>query len=51
MADDFKAVFEQATGRVVRVFMSETNLESDVSIEIFLLADERTDMSSFEDDA
>jgi uncharacterized protein YbcI len=48
MKDDFIAVVEQATGRKVRVFMSETNLEADVSAEIFLLDDERTDMSSFE---
>ncbi len=48
MADDFTAVVEQATGRKVRVFLSETNLEHDVSMEIFLLADGRTDMSGFE---
>ncbi len=29
--------------------MSETHLETDVSVEIFLLADDRTDMSGFED--
>lgn len=40
---------EQATGRTVRAFLSETNLEADVSVEIFLLADDRTDMSGFED--
>ena len=48
MKDDFTAVVEQATGRVVRAFLSETNLEADVSVEIFLLADDRTDMSEFE---
>jgi uncharacterized protein YbcI len=48
MADEFKAIVEQATGRAVRAFLSETNLEADVSVEIFLLADERTDMSGFE---
>src|SRR3954451_18775947 len=51
MAADFIAVVEQATGRRVRAFMSETNLEADVSVEVFLLDDERTDMSGFEDDA
>jgi uncharacterized protein YbcI len=51
MKDDFTAVVEQATGRKVRAFLSETNLEEDVSVEFFLLADERTDMSGFEDSA
>ena len=49
MADDFTSVVEQATGRKVRVFLSETNIEQDVSVETFLLADERTDMTGFED--
>ena len=49
MADDFTCVVEQATGRKVRVFLSETNVEHDVSVETFLLADERTNMTDFED--
>ena len=49
MADDFTSVVEQATGRTVRAFLSETNIEHDVSVETFLLADERTDMTDFED--
>ena len=48
MADDFTSVVEQATGRKVRVFLSETNIDQDVSVETFLLADERTDMTDFE---
>ena len=48
MADDFTSVVEQATGRKVRVFLSETNIEQDVSVETFLLADGRTDMTDFE---
>jgi uncharacterized protein YbcI len=48
MADEFTSVVEQATGRKVRVFLSETNIEHDVSVETFLLADERTDMTGFE---
>jgi uncharacterized protein YbcI len=48
MADSFTSVVEQITGRKVRVFLSETNIEQDVSVETFLLADERTDMTSFE---
>jgi len=49
MADDFTAIVEQATGRKVRAFLSETNLENDVSVEVFLLANGRTDMSGFEE--
>jgi uncharacterized protein YbcI len=48
MADSFTSVVEQATGRRVRAFLSETNIESDLSVETFLLADERTDMTGFE---
>jgi uncharacterized protein YbcI len=50
MKEDFTAIIEQATGRKVRAFLSETNLEVDVSMEIFLLAEERTDMSGFEEE-
>jgi uncharacterized protein YbcI len=49
MADEFTSVVEQATGRKVRVFLSETNIDQDVSVETFLLADGRTDMTGFED--
>jgi uncharacterized protein YbcI len=49
MADDFTSVVEQATGRKVRVFLSETNVDLDVSVETFLQADEHTDMTDFED--
>jgi uncharacterized protein YbcI len=51
MADEFTSVVEQATGRKVRAFLSETNLEHDVSVETFLLADGRTNMTAFETDA
>ena len=49
MADSFISIVEQATGRRVRVFLSETDVDQDVSVETFLLADERTDMAAFED--
>ena len=42
MAAEFTRVVEQATGRKVRVFLSETNIEHDVSVETFLL-DKRMD--------
>jgi len=48
MADQFKSVVEQATGRSVRAFLSETDLENDIAVEIFLLADTRIDMTGFE---
>jgi uncharacterized protein YbcI len=48
MADEFKGLVERATGRVVRAFLSETNLEADVSVEFFLLGEQRTDMQGFE---
>src|SRR5215218_5756429 len=50
MADQFKSVVEQATGRRVRAFLSETDLENDIAVEIFLLAQSRTDMSDYEDE-
>jgi uncharacterized protein YbcI len=50
MADQFKAIVEQATGRRVRSFMSETDLDADISVEMFLLAEQKTDMSGFEPD-
>jgi uncharacterized protein YbcI len=48
MADEFRGIVEQATGRVVRAFLSETNLEADVAVEFFLLGEQRTDMRGFE---
>jgi uncharacterized protein YbcI len=49
MADQFKSVVEQATGRVVRTFLSETDIEGDVSVEVFLLGEARTEMGAFEE--
>jgi len=49
MADSFIGVVEQATGRRVRAFLSETDIDQDVSVETFLLAEDRTDMAGFED--
>jgi uncharacterized protein YbcI len=48
MADEFISIVERATGRTVRTFLSETNLEHDVSVETFLLGEPRTDLSEFE---
>src|SRR5688572_33378911 len=49
MADSFISIVEQATGRRVRTFLSETDVDQAVSVETFLLADDRTDMTAFED--
>lgn len=48
MADQFKEIVEQATGQTVRAFMSDTDLEARVSVEMFLLAGDREDMTAFE---
>jgi uncharacterized protein YbcI len=48
MSDDFTSIVEQATGRKVRAFLSETEIDQDISVELFLLAEERTDMTGFE---
>ncbi len=37
MAAEFTRVVEEATGRKVRVFLSETDIDHDVSVETFLL--------------
>jgi uncharacterized protein YbcI len=39
MSEQFTAVVEEATGRPVRAFMSETSLDEDVAIEVFLLGE------------
>ena len=48
MRDQFVSIVEQATGRRVRSFISDTDLEQDLSVELFILAEDRTDMSAFE---
>jgi len=48
MADDFGAVVEQATGRRVRSYISDTDLAEQVSIDVFLLGASLEDMSGFE---
>jgi uncharacterized protein YbcI len=49
MAQQFRSVVEQATGRKVKTFLSESNVDDDVAVEIFLLGDPRTDMTGFEE--
>jgi uncharacterized protein YbcI len=49
IADEFEAIVEQATGRLVRSYVSETDLAENVSVEVFLLGASREDMSGFEE--
>ena len=48
MAEQFKSIVEQATGRQVRSFFSDTDLDQDISVEVFILAGDRTSMTEFE---
>ena len=48
MADDFGAIVEQATGRRVRSYVSDTDLAEQVAIEVLLLGASLEDMSGFE---
>lgn len=49
--EEFIGVVEQATGRKVRAFLSDTDVDTDISVETFLLADGRTSMDGFEEAA
>src|SRR3954452_6417811 len=49
MADEFTSVVEQATGRKVRAFLSETDVDQDLSVEMFLLAERGTEVADVED--
>lgn len=48
MRDSFVTIVEEATGRIVRAFISDSDLAEHLSVEVFVLADEREDMRSFE---
>ena len=48
MAEQFTAIVEQATGRRVRSFFSDSDLDQDIAVEVFILAEARTDMADFE---
>jgi uncharacterized protein YbcI len=48
VADEFAAIVEQATGRRVRSYISDTDLAENVSIDVFLLGASLADMSGFE---
>jgi hypothetical protein len=48
MADQFKSIVEEATGHQVRSFFSDTDLDNDLAVEVFVLGDPLTDMARFE---
>jgi hypothetical protein len=48
MEEDFKAIVEQATGRQVQAFLSNSYLDANVSVEIFLLSGALENMQAFE---
>src|SRR5215212_10931558 len=50
MSNQFRALVEQSTGREVRSFLSETDLDNDIAVEVFLLGGPKTDMAAFEDE-
>jgi uncharacterized protein YbcI len=49
MADEFGSIVEQATGRLVRSYISDTDVAENVSVEVFLLGASLEDMSGFEE--
>lgn len=49
MAGDFRQIVEVSTGRTVTAFISDTDVEARVSVEVFLLGESKTDMESFEE--
>jgi hypothetical protein len=50
MEEDFKAIVEQATGQQVQAFLSNSYLDANVSVEIFLLSGALENMQAFEVD-
>ena len=49
--EEFRSIVEQATGHQVRSFVSDTDLQQNISIEVFILAGAMEDMASFEHSA
>lgn len=50
MAEDFKEIVTHATGRQVRSFISDTDLQQAIAIEVFVLGPVMEDMTQFEGD-
>jgi uncharacterized protein YbcI len=48
MSQEFTAIVEQVTGQQVETFVSDTSLENDTSVEVFVLAGALEDMRAFE---
>lgn len=50
MAEDFRQIVEQATGRKVVAFISDTDVKAALAVELFILGDGKTDMDAFEEE-
>lgn len=48
IADQFKEIVQAATGRVVRSFLSDTDLHEQLAVETFVLGNAVEDMDAFE---
>lgn len=51
MEEDFRQVVERVTGREVRAFVSDTDVAAELSVELFVLGEDKTDMDGFEAEA
>jgi uncharacterized protein YbcI len=45
---EFTEIVEQVTGKAVAAFMSDTDLEANICVEVFVLGDGRENMEAFE---
>ncbi len=50
MRPQFQAIVEHATGRSVRAFFSDIDIQADLAIDAFILGEHRIDMTDFETD-
>lgn len=48
MEQDFRSVVEEATGRKVTAFISDTDIDQALAVEVFVLGEAKTDMGAFE---
>ena len=48
IADQFRAIVQNATGRSVRAFLSDTDLREHLAVETFVLGEPVEDMTGFE---
>lgn len=51
MEEDFREIVERVTSRQVRAFISDTDVAAELSVELFVLGEDKTDMDGFEAEA